>query len=99
MALQEIELPAEKVDLPNEVAAFLETAHLRTEAFYQEKLGLRYPKYVPSDAHLFHTSLTYLQDEEILQGNVFCEWGCGFGIAAGVASLCGMEAVGIEWEE
>lgn len=98
MTLQEIELPASSVSLPPEVENFLAVAHRYTETFYGEQLGLRYPKYVPSDAALFYTSLTYLQNEGLLQGNRFCEWGSGFGIACGVAALCGMDAVGLELE-
>jgi hypothetical protein len=32
-------------------------------------------------------------------GNLFCEWGCGFGIVTALASKLGWDAVGIEAEE
>ena len=92
-------MPAKSVSLPPDVDKFLTVAHAYTEEFYGEQLGLRYPRYVPSDAALFYTSLTFLQNEGLVSGNRFCEWGSGFGIACGVASLCGMEAVGIELEQ
>lgn len=100
MALQEIHLPVSKAEaLPDDVRAFLAGAHIRTEAFYAEQLGLRYPKYIPSDPGIFHTALTFLQEEDLLQGDAFCEWGSGFAIASGIAALSGFDAYAIEVEE
>ena len=33
-----------------------------------------------------------------MAGQTFVEWGCGFGVVTGVASLSGMDSVGIEVE-
>ncbi len=99
MPLQEIDLPPEKITLPEKVRTFIETAYLRTDEFYNANLGLRYPKYIQSDPALFYSAIAFLNEEEILQGNVFCEWGCGFGIASGIAALAGMRTYGIEIEE
>ncbi|MEM7601631.1 MAG: hypothetical protein AAF357_09475, partial [Verrucomicrobiota bacterium] len=99
MALQEILLPAERDAAPEKISAWIEGANKRTDEFYSAGLGLRYPKYIQSDPLLFYTSVAFLKSEDHLLGDVFCEWGCGFGIATGIASLMGMNAFGIEIED
>ncbi|MDF1660108.1 MAG: hypothetical protein P1U58_21015 [Verrucomicrobiales bacterium] len=99
MALEEIILPANGTAPPQEISAFIKEANRRADEFYDAGLGLRYPKYIQSDPSLFHSAIVFLQEEGLLQGNVFCEWGCGFGIAAGIAALAGMRTYGIEIEE
>lgn len=100
MSLQEIPLTLNlKSPLPETVAALIEEANRRAETFYEAGLGLRYPKYIPSDPKVVHAAITCLQQEGHLRGDVFCEWGCGFAIAAGIASLLGMTAYGIEIED
>ena len=48
------------------------------------------PTFVASDYHLAFEALSTFPPGRI------CEWGCGLGIVAGMASLLGWEAVGIE---
>ncbi|NNM28247.1 MAG: hypothetical protein HKO57_01895, partial [Akkermansiaceae bacterium] len=59
----------------------------------------RYPRYLPSNPAIIYAAIVSLKKSGYLRGDVFCEWGCGFGIAAGIASLLGMKAYGIEVEE
>ncbi|MDF1824997.1 MAG: hypothetical protein P1U68_10165 [Verrucomicrobiales bacterium] len=99
MSLEEISLPTESTPPPPEIESFIVEANRRADEFYNAGLGLRYPRYIQSDPNLFHSALVFLQNEKRLQGNVFCEWGSGFGIASGIASLAGMKAYGIEIEE
>ena len=100
MSLQEISLTLDlKTPLPDDVAALIEEANRRAETFYDAGLGLRYPKYIPSDPRVVHAAIACLQSEGHLRGDVFCEWGCGFAIAAGIAALLGMRAYGIEIED
>ena len=86
-------------DLPPAVAALIDEAGRRVDAFYEAGLGRRYPKYVPSDPLVVHAGLADLIAGGHLRGPVFCEWGCGFGVATGIAALLGLEAHGIEIEE
>ncbi|MDF2376319.1 MAG: hypothetical protein P1U81_08755 [Verrucomicrobiales bacterium] len=99
MSLEEIPLPTDPSSPSPEILSFLQEANRRADEFYDAGLGLRYPKYIQSDPLLFHAAVTYLEEKGLLQGKVFCEWGCGFGIASGIASLMGMKAYGIELEE
>ncbi len=100
MSLQEIPLSLDPAaGLPDEIGAFVAEANRRADAFYEAGLGLRYPKYIPSDPAVVHAAIACLREEGLLQGDVFCEWGCGFGIASGIAALLGMTAYGIEIEE
>jgi len=39
-----------------------------------------------------------LRRDEALRGDLFCEWGCGFGVATAIAGVLGFEAYGIEIE-
>tara|TARA_R110000850_G_scaffold14189_6_gene45478 strand:+ start:1449 stop:2105 length:657 start_codon:yes stop_codon:yes gene_type:complete len=99
MSLQEITLPSGPGAMPNDVSALIIEANRRAEKFYDAGLGLRYPKYIPSDPKVVHAAIAFLKEEGHLQGDVFCEWGCGFAIASGIASLLGMQAYGIEIED
>lgn len=99
MPLQEIPLENGTFELSEKADSLIWEANRRAEEFYAAGLGLRYPKYIPSDPRLVWESISYLKASGYIQGDVFCEWGCGFGIAAGLASLLGMTAYGIEIEE
>lgn len=99
MPLHEIHLTLDLETMPPKVTALIDEADRRAKDYYAAGLGLRYPKYVPSDPRKVHAAIARLKKERHLRGDVFCEWGCGFGIATGIASLLGMEAYGIEIEE
>lgn len=99
MSLQEIPLELGTFELTEKADSLIWEANRRAEEFYSAGLGLRYPKYIPSDPRLVWESISYLKASGYIQGDMFCEWGCGFGIAAGLASLLGMTAYGIEIEE
>lgn len=55
--------------------------------------------FVPCDFHMVDQALTWMEQNHWLVGNRFCEFGSGFGAAAMLASLRGMESCGIEIEE
>lgn len=99
MTLEEIPLHCEPRDLPDEVHDLLDESGKRADAFYKAGLGPRYYRYVPSDPVIVYHAMDCLRRSGHLRGNRFCELGCGFGIATGLASLLGMRATGIEWEE
>ncbi len=99
MALEEIILELDSAEPPPEVLHLIVEATKRTDVFYNAGLGLRYPKYIPSDPRIVCAAIRYLKENSYLPGNVFCEWGCGFAIASGIATILGMEAFGIEVED
>lgn len=100
MQLEPIELPRpSQVVLPTRVADFLADAETRREAFYRAGLGPRYYRYVPSDPKVVFHALEYLRHSGHLRGQQFCELGCGFAIAAGLAAMLGYQACGLEIED
>jgi tRNA G46 methylase TrmB len=54
--------------------------------------------FVPCDFHLLDQALTWIDQNHLLAGQRFCELGSGFGVATLLASLHGMDSVGIEIE-
>lgn len=99
MMLEEIALQPTEADLPDAVHDLLDESDKRADAFYKAGLGPRFYRYVPSDPVVVFRSMVFLKESGQLRGMRFCELGCGFGIASGLASILGMRATGIEWEE
>ena len=99
MLLEEIPLKVKEDELPDEVHDLLDESEKRADAFYEAGLGPRFYRYVPSDPLVVYRSMVFLIESKQLRGKKFCELGCGFGIASGLACLLGMDAIGIEWEE
>jgi hypothetical protein len=81
--------------LPGDVRAFLREADRRIERFGRE---CRIPAFVPSDFAQIYGVLRGLADGVVPCGNLFCEWGSGFGVVACLAALLGFDACGIEIE-
>jgi hypothetical protein len=54
--------------------------------------------FVPSDLELTWRTLDAIAQSGIAPGRAFCEWGCGFGAIAGLATFAGFDAAGIEIE-
>lgn len=98
MSLQEITLELDPSILPDPVRDLIDEADKRCDQFFEAGLGLRYPRYVPSDPTVAHAAIAFLEQQGLLRGKVFCEWGCGFATVTGIASLLGFEAYGIELE-
>ncbi len=92
------EPPPPPSELPPAVTQLLEEAEKRCDAFFDAGLDRRYPRYLPSNPQKVFAAITALKDSQLLRGNLFCEWGSGFGIATCMASLLGFEATGIELE-
>jgi len=99
MLLEEITLHPKEEELPDSVHDLLDESEKRAEVFYEAGLGPRFYRYVPSDPLVVYRAMVYLLQSKQLRGMRFCELGCGFGIASGLAALLGMNATGIEWEE
>lgn len=103
MTLQTINIPAEIKRLPHSPAAasLIDLANEKIEAFMladdsgSDSLN---QNFIPCDFHLLDQTLTWMEQNNLLTGRRFCELGSGFGVAALLTSLRGMESVGIEIE-
>ena len=99
MSLQSINVPDEIKRLKHSSAAarLIDTANDRIEAFVLANDSVT-ANFIPCDFHLLDQSITWIHENHLLTGNRFCEFGSGFGVAALLASLRGMQSVGIEIE-
>ena len=98
MPLLELTPNLEFDGMPEDVAALLAEADRRCDQFFEAGLGRQFPRYLPSDPSLVYAAMANLKSSGRLRGDVFCEWGCGFGVATCIASLLGFQAYGIEIE-
>lgn len=98
MSLEQLTLRLKPGEIPNDVATMLAEADRRCDDFFDAGLGRRFPRYLPSDPAIVYAAMVSLKEAGHVRGNVFCEWGCGFGVATCMASLIGYEAYGIEIE-
>lgn len=96
MSLIEVDLAASSVKCPPELEPFIREARHRVEAFVDAN---RVPAFVSSDFEPVFSALQAVRDARLAPGNVFCEWGSGFGVIASMAAWLGFEACGIEIEE
>ena len=93
MPLIDVNLPLDDDAVPADVRAFLREADLRIDAFQQHS---RVPGFVPSDYARAYRVLRALASANLTPGNLFCEWGSGFGVVACLAAMLEFDAVGIE---
>jgi hypothetical protein len=91
----ELCLPGGGPGLPAKVRAFLREADRRIARF---RSGRGVPAFVPSNFRTAYAALRDLAAAEVAPGNLFCEWGSGFGVVACLAAMLGFEASGIEIE-
>ncbi len=98
VSLEQFTLRLKPEEVPSDVATMLAEADRRCDDFFEAGLGRRYPRYLPSNPAIVHAAMVCLKETGYIRGNLFCEWGCGFGVATCMASLIGYEAYGIEIE-
>jgi hypothetical protein len=89
-------LPTLATALPGDVRSFLREASRRIERF---QLRTVVSGFVPSDFGRTYQVLQALAAADVLPGNLFCEWGSGFGVVACLAAMLDFDAYGIEIEE
>jgi SAM-dependent methyltransferase len=94
MALTDVNLLRDEDPIPADVRAFLREADRRIDEFQQHA---RVPGFVASDFPSVYRLLRALASAN-LPGNLFCEWGSGFGVVACLAAMLDFDAVGIEIE-
>jgi hypothetical protein len=95
MPLMALQLPISPTSLPADVSGFLREADRRIEQFQQ--IG-HVPSFVPSDYPSAYGVLQALARADLAPGQLFCEWGSGFGVVTCLAAMLGFEACGIEIE-
>ncbi len=93
--LSKVELPPGSETPDEALTAYLDEARQRVEAFIDEN---RIPAFVSCDFEPVYSALRLLRELNLSTGNVFCEWGSGFGVVASLAASLGFEAYGIEIE-
>lgn len=96
MSLTQIEIPDLADELTDDTARYLADARSRVEAFIEKN---RVPAFVSCDFEPVLAGLRSIRRANLATGNVFCEWGSGFGVVASLAASVGFEAYGIEIEE
>jgi hypothetical protein len=95
MPLLEICLPTNGETPPPDVRAFLREAARRIDRFQRDH---HLPGFVPSDYTRTYGALQALAASGLAAGDLFCEWGSGFGVVACLASMLDFDACGIEIE-
>jgi hypothetical protein len=95
MPLLDLCLPVAADALPHDVRTFLQEADRRIERFQRNHV---LPAFVPSDFTRTYDALRTLAAGDLAPGNLFCEWGSGFGVVACLAAMLGFDACGIEIE-
>ncbi len=99
MTVQPIEIPDSIKEFPHSQHAsnLIDDANDRIEAFMLADQAV-IENFVTCDFHLVDQALSWIDQNHLLTGNRFCELGSGFGVAAMLAAIRGMESVGIEIE-
>jgi len=98
VALVRVEVKPADGPLPVRVADFVRAANERIDSWYEERWQDPIVAFVPSDLERTWRVLEAISREKLAPGPSFCEWGSGFGAVAGLASLAGFHACGIEIE-
>lgn len=98
--LQAIPFPSDLYErgTPDETQAMIRDVRSRIEAFQDRWDIPQVEQFVAADYELVHASLDWLRETQILTGNRFLEWGCGFAAITLLAQSLGFDSIGIESE-
>ena len=99
MSLKQLELEVDEQELSPDVLKWLAAGRERIERYWDQFPKKPLPQYIECDFDYVARALQACVRADLVDGRLFCEWGCGFGIVTGVAALLGLDAVGIEAEE
>lgn len=99
MALVEVEFDCDDVVLSKEIEAWLVAARRRLTEYWDHFKEKPLPQYIECDFEYVAAGLSECKRLDQIDGKLFVEWGCGFGVVTGVAALLGLDAIGIEAEE
>jgi hypothetical protein len=99
VTLQPIDIPDSVKSTPHSqrAASLIDDANDRIEAFMLADQSV-IENFVTCDFHLVDQALAWIAQNHLLTGNRFCELGSGFGVVAMLATIRGLESVGIEVE-
>lgn len=98
MSLIEVPFNIRERAIPASVQHFIDDATERVRVFSEER-EIQVNGFVPSDFDVVFPALQSLAESDLATGDVFCEWGSGFGVVAMMASLLEFQAYGIEIDE
>lgn len=98
MPLETIELDWQPAPMPAESEAeLISDARQRIERFFHSRpADDSIPSFVACDFEMVDRALRVVVEQGLAPGPVFCEWGAGFAVAAGLAAMHGLYAYGIE---
>jgi hypothetical protein len=99
MSLQRIDLRLDDTPLEPPLADWIAAGRERIERYWDQFPKKPLPQYIECDFDYVALALRACVQRNLVDGRLFCEWGCGFGIVTGLAALLGLDAVGIEAEE
>lgn len=91
--LQEIKIPSTNTTVPKSIIQLIDEADHRIDEFQSIHT---IPGFVASQFLQVYHALHYIKKNNLAPGNLFCEWGSGFGVVSCLAALCGFHAIGIE---
>lgn len=75
----------------------IDDANERVERFLHERRATEaIPSFVISDFMMVDRALSAVVEAGLAPGPMFCEWGAGFAVVAGLAALHGLESYAIE---
>ncbi|TWT78890.1 hypothetical protein CA13_02870 [Planctomycetes bacterium CA13] len=99
MTLQRIEIPDSitRIPISDRANKLIDEANERIEAFMLADQSV-IEDFVTCDFDLLDQSLGWIQEHHLPKGGRFCELGSGFGVAGLLATIRGIESVGIEIE-
>ena len=98
MPLTPVQLDWETRPLPGEdELGLVEDAQERIERFFHRRTAAQaIPSFVSCDFIMVGRALDAVIDAGLAPGPVFCEWGSGFSVVAGLAALQGLSSHAIE---
>jgi len=76
--------------------ALIADANERIDRFVRSHRGEPITGFVASDYTMVDSALAQIRDQRLATGDLFCEWGSGFGVVVGLAGLLGYASHGIE---
>jgi hypothetical protein len=95
MPLIDLDVPPSEGRMPRDVQKFLHEAERRIRKFQRDA---HLPAFVPSDFGCVWNVLRAFAAADLAPGQLFCEWGSGFGVIACLAAMLDFDAFGIEVE-
>jgi hypothetical protein len=98
LALLEVAWDSESI-IPEEIEALLAKADVLLQTYWDSWHRRPIEQYVACDFRDVWRAMQAVKAQNLPVGNLFCEWGCGFGVVTALASKLGWDAVGIEAEE